>query len=73
MAARPLLIVNPRSDAEFSDLAHQLAADGADSPAILERELRAHYPRAVVRERNLSNEPITTWYVYREGTWEPTS
>ena len=72
MAARPILVVNPRSDATFDDLAHQLAADGANTPAELERALRKQYPRAMVRARNLSSEPILTWYVYREGVWEPT-
>jgi plasmid replication initiation protein len=69
MTSRPLLVVNPRSDADFNDLAHRLAANGAHTPAALERELRDRYPKAVVRERSLSSESITTWYVYREGAW----
>lgn len=73
MANRPILVINPRSDATFNDLAHQLTADGAHTPAELETALRKQYPRALVRERNLSSEPITTWYVYREGAWQPTS
>ncbi len=72
MATRPVLVINPRSDATFNHLANGLAADEAHTPAELERALRKQYPRAVVRERNLSNEPILTWYVYREGVWEPT-
>jgi hypothetical protein len=73
MTTRPILVINPRSDSTFNDVAHRLAADGAHTPAMLEHELRKQYPRAVVRERSLSSEPITTWYVYREGAWEPTS
>jgi len=70
---KAILIVNPRSDLAFAELAERLAADGAQTPADLQRELRRHYPGAVVRERSLSAEPIVTWYVYRESTWLPTS
>lgn len=73
MTPRPILVINPRSDATFNDLAQRLAADGAVTPEALERELRHHYPSAVVRERSLSSEPITTWYVYREGAWVRTT
>ena len=68
---RAVLVVNPRGDREFVQLAERLAADGADTPLVLERALRARYPKAQVRERTLSSEPIVTWYVYREGTWVP--
>lgn len=73
MPVTPVLVVNPRSDATFDELANELAANGADTPAALELGLRDRYPRTVVRERSLSSEPIITWYVYREGTWVPTS
>jgi hypothetical protein len=69
---RPILVVNPRSDDAFVELADRLAANGADTPATLQRKLREHYPEAVVRERSLSSESLVTWYVYREGTWVPT-
>ena len=68
---RAVLVVNPRADREFDEFAERHAADGADTPAALERALRTRYPKARVRERTLSSEPIVTWYVYREGTWVP--
>jgi hypothetical protein len=71
MATAPVLVVNPRSDEAFDDLANRLTANGAHTPAALERGLRERYPNAVVRERSLSSEPIITWYVYREGVWVP--
>lgn len=69
---RRILVVNPRSDGTFREVAEQLAANDADTPAALQHKLRERYPAAVVRERSLSNEHIVTWYVYREGTWVPT-
>jgi len=70
--APPVLIANPRSDAAFAELANARAANGAQTPGALERELRTHYPKAVVRERSLSSEAVVTWYVYRDGTWTAT-
>ena len=67
--ARPLLVVNPRSDAAFVALAEQLGAD-AENTVTLEAQLRERYPRVVVRERDLHGE-APTWYVYREGRWIP--
>lgn len=72
-AMRPLLVVNPRSDATFDALVNRLVAEGVQAPADLQRELRERYPKAIVRERTLSAEPLTTWYVYREGSWLPNS
>ena len=66
---RPLLVVNPRADRAFVELANRLTDDGAMSTGALERSLRRQYPNAVVRERVLSDEQIVTWYVYREGRW----
>jgi len=37
--------------------------------AELELRLRRSYPDAVVRPRDLSNEPYVVWYVYRDGHW----
>lgn len=68
---RPNLVVNPRVDEEFAEFAHALAGNGADTAPKLEAELRKRYPKAGVRERTLSSEPIVTWYVYREGSWVP--
>ena len=66
---RPTLVIIPRSDAEFAELADRLVRNGIDKPGALERELRARYPRVHVHERGLSAESAVTWYVYREGRW----
>jgi hypothetical protein len=68
---RPILIVIPRSDETFAELADRLLGDGVESAGALERELRATYPNAQVHERSLSSEAAVTWYVYREGRWIP--
>jgi hypothetical protein len=65
---RPVLITNPRSDEAFV-AAVEAAVDGADAPADLQARLRERYPQAVVRPRDLSSEPVTVWYVYRDGHW----
>ena len=71
---RPILMVNPRSDEEFTALAEQLVRGGAERAGELETRLRERYRLAVVRERVLSDEQVVTWYVYREGRWiRPTS
>lgn len=64
----PLLIVNPYDDEAFVLAANQALDAGAPSPEALEVALRARYPRVIVRERGLSQEPAA-WYVYREGSW----
>jgi hypothetical protein len=69
---RPILMINPRSDVEFTGLAEGLVRDGVSRPEVLEARLREHYPRTVVRERAISDELVMTWYVYREGRWTPT-
>jgi hypothetical protein len=68
---RPILVVNPRTDREFVDLANRLVEDGIDDPGELESNLRRRYPLVVVRQRLLSAESTRTWYVYREGQWIP--
>ena len=68
--ARPILIVNPRSDEDFVAFAHEQLAAGPETAAAMEAALRMQYPRATVRERGLDIEPAT-WYVYREGRWTP--
>jgi hypothetical protein len=65
---RPVLIINPRSDTAFVD-AVQAAVDGVDDPGELQRRLRERHAHAVVRPRDLSSEPVTVWYVYRDGHW----
>ena len=64
-------MINPRSDRVLTDLAESLLLDGATTPAALESALRDAYPRVMVRQRTLSHEAVTVWYVYREGTWIP--
>ncbi len=68
---RPLLVINPLTDASFVDETKRLMREGELSPDDLQRELRKTYPRAVVRIRGLSAELDETWYVYREGSWIP--
>lgn len=65
---RPVLVVNPRSDTAFVDLAEATVED-AMTPAQLEERLRGSFPRASVRARALSAEPMVVWYVYRDGQW----
>ena len=63
-------VVNPRSDDGF---VARVEAEGpaAASAAALQAALRANYPKAVVRPRQLEGEREEVWYVYREGTWVP--
>ena len=68
---RPILILNPRSDAQFVALVSELMTDPLDQPSALQAALRARFPDAVVRRRELSSEPTEVWYVYRDGRWTP--
>ena len=68
---RPTLVINPRHDTGFTARVHVLLDAGADTPATLEAALRAEYPQVTVRERGLSSEPATVWYIYRDGRWVP--
>jgi hypothetical protein len=68
--ARPILIVNPRSDPAFVAFAEAQLDEAQEDAAAMEAALRVRYPRATVRERGLATE-ATTWYVYREGRWIP--
>jgi hypothetical protein len=68
---QPALVTNPRSDRVLRELAETLVRDGATTPSALAARLRDRYPRVVVRQRDLSHEPLTIWYVYREGSWIP--
>ena len=70
---RPILVINPRSDEAFVEAAKALVDQGATRIEDLERELRGRYPKVRVRARSLSGEADETWYVYREGTWVPTT
>lgn len=66
---RPILILNPRQDAEFVDRVRRVEQDGLATPDDLVERLRAWYPDIVVRPRELSSEPAVVWYVYRDGRW----
>ena len=66
---RPFLVVNPRADRGFADLANRLLDAGQDTPEALESALRSTHVFARVRRRLLSAEPFVTWYVYRDGVW----
>lgn len=68
---RPVLVVNPATDGPFEARARELA-EGSRTPAELQEALRAHYPEAVVRSRDLAGED-ETWYVYRDGRWVPST
>jgi hypothetical protein len=69
----PILVINPRTDADFVDLVlTDLKGLGSDpTPELLEVALRRRYPGAVVRPRDLSHEPTVIWYVFRDGRWTP--
>lgn len=68
---RPILILNPRSDAGFVQLVAELMADELAEPAGLQARLRVRFPVAIVRRRELSSESTEVWYVYRDGRWTP--
>jgi hypothetical protein len=61
------ILCDPGRDHEFVAAVERLATASADH-RMLERRLRAQYPRAVVHRRELSGES-GTWYVYRDGRW----
>lgn len=69
VTAKLTIIRNPASDREFERAIERALRAGASSPEDLEAQLRQQYPRALVRPRDLAEEPIRTWYVYREGRW----
>ena len=66
---RPTLVVNPVEDRAFTEFAEQQLDDGTQTLAALEARLRSRYPHAAVHARELSGEPLTIWYVYRDGHW----
>jgi hypothetical protein len=73
MSQRPVLILNPRDDTGFTGYAEELVVKGALDAQELQGKLRERYPLAVVRPRDLSSERTTVWYVYREGSWVPST
>ena len=64
------LVINPRTDSDFVALV-EAASPGAPSAEALQALLRAQFPKAIVRPRQLEGEREEVWYVYREGTWIP--
>ncbi len=66
------LIINPRTDPAF---VATVESEGQHSPTPdnLESRLHALYPKAVVRPRQLANEAMDIWYVYRDGRWVPST
>ena len=67
--ARPTIIRNPANDREFEDEIEQVLGAGLTDPVAAQDRLRARYPNAVVRPRDLEDETAPVWYVYREGRW----
>lgn len=65
------LVLNPRTDRDFVAYAESLFAGGTMTADRFEARLRARYPSAVVRPRELASEPYTLWYCYRDGKWTP--
>ncbi|HEY7600470.1 MAG TPA: hypothetical protein VH741_11130 [Candidatus Limnocylindrales bacterium] len=63
-------VINPRSDRDFVARVEAAGQTAVDARA-LQLALRADYPKAVVRPRQLEGERDEVWYVYREGTWVP--
>jgi hypothetical protein len=69
--SRPTLVLNPAGDDEFRSAAVQLVESGSVEPSLLQDCLRARWPRAIVRARDLAGEHDQVWYVYRDGHWIP--
>ena len=58
----------PTSDSAFADAVHRLLDDERIRfPRQLEDGLRAAYPDVRVHVREITAEPGTTWYVYRDA------
>ena len=58
----------PTSDSAFADAVHRLLQAGRIRfPRQLEDGLRSAYPDVRVRVREITAEPGTTWYVYRDA------
>jgi hypothetical protein len=67
---RPVLVVNPRTDASFvAFVREQIEGLATVDPFSLECRLRERHPAAAVHARVLASEPTTIWYVYRDGHW----
>lgn len=71
MGARPTIVRNPPGDNTFAAAIAAILDSGVLDAEAAQARLREHYPNAVVRPRALASEPLTVWYVYREGRWIP--
>jgi hypothetical protein len=61
------IVCIPSSDPEICSVVQRLfKAIRWVTPERLQDALREVYPTAVVRRRELSGEPMPTWYVFRE-------
>ena len=67
----PRLVCLPSADTGFADAVQTIFATNAevDSAADFEDLLREYFPAVRVRERLISDERISTWYVYRDGRY----
>ena len=65
----PLIVANPAADVTFRRRINRAITAGLRWPGELQRALRSDYPQAVVRRRELADEELEVWYVYREGRW----
>ena len=66
--APPLRIVTiPSADVTFARTAAEAMDVARGSSRTFEAMLRRHYPAAIVRRRDISDEYETVWYVYRDG------
>jgi hypothetical protein len=65
----PTLVLNPADDEEFRLAANHLVESGFVEPTVLQDQLRARWPGAIVRQRELAGERFQIWYVYRDGHW----
>ena len=69
MGDKPTVVRNPADDADFARAVDDMLAAGSLDPGDAQTRLRRTYPRAVVRRRELAEERIDVWYVYRDGHW----
>ncbi len=68
---RPVLVIVPTEDRVFEAFVRVTFGDDRVTPAALQGRLRQRYPQAIVRPRELYDEPLVIWYVYRDGRWTP--
>jgi hypothetical protein len=67
----PALHLNPSDDEAFAAAVARVLATGLRDAAVFQERLRDSYPGALVRPRDLADEPFVVWYVYRDGRWVP--